>query len=61
MCYAKVGGLAVLVGLVALTATSSGEPAAKEMAARPIGYADLGKLVRSHRGKVLVVDFWSLG
>ncbi len=61
MCYTKVGGLAVLVGLVSLTATGSGEPATTQIVAQPIGYADLGKLVRSHRGKVLVVDFWSLG
>jgi hypothetical protein len=33
----------------------------EKTASRPIAYADLGKLVRSHRGKVVVVDVWSLG
>lgn len=51
----------MLVGVISLTAaTISAQPAAGTIAARPITYADLGKLVRSHRGKVIVVDFWSL-
>ena len=51
----------MLVGVMSLTAaTTSAEPAADTITARPITYADLGKLVRSHRGKVVVVDFWSL-
>jgi hypothetical protein len=58
----KLGGLAILVGVMGLTAaTTSAQPATDKIAARPITYADLGKLVRSHRGKVIVVDFWSLG
>lgn len=61
MHYAKLGGLAILVGMMSLTAaTTSAEPATDKIAARPITYTDLGKLVRSHRGKVIVVDFWSL-
>ena len=60
MRCAKLGGLAILVGVMSLTATISAEPAADKIAARPIKYAELGKLVRSHRGKVIVVDFWSL-
>jgi hypothetical protein len=61
MGHVKLGGLAILIGMIGLTATISGEPAAKEITTQPVSYADLGKLVRSHRGKVLVVDFWSLG
>jgi thiol-disulfide isomerase/thioredoxin len=58
---AKHSGLAILVGVMGLTAaTISAQPAADKIAARPITYADLGKLVRNHRGKVVVVDFWSL-
>jgi thiol-disulfide isomerase/thioredoxin len=61
MQCAKLGGLAMLVGLMSLTvATISAQPAADAVAARPITYSGLGKLVRSHRGKVIVVDFWSL-
>lgn len=61
MRRAKMGGLALLVGVMTLTATISAESAADTIAARPISYADLGKLVRSNRGKVIVVDFWNLG
>ncbi|MGH7172802.1 MAG: TlpA family protein disulfide reductase, partial [Gemmataceae bacterium] len=60
MRCAKLGGLAILVGVMSLTATISAQPAADKIAARPIKYPDLGKLVRSHRGKVIVVDFWRL-
>ncbi|MHB1423633.1 MAG: hypothetical protein ACYC3I_10655 [Gemmataceae bacterium] len=62
MRSAKMGGLAVLVGVMCLTAaTTSAQQADDKIAARQIRYADLGKLVRSQRGKVIVVDFWSLG
>lgn len=59
MRCAKVGGLAILVSMMSLAATSA-QPPAEKIAARPIKYADLGKLVRSYRGKVVLVDFWSL-
>jgi hypothetical protein len=61
MRYAKRSGLAILVGVMALTAATSAQPTTGKIAARPITYPDLGKLVRNNRGKVLVVDFWSLG
>lgn len=61
MRYAKLGGLAILVGMMSLTAaTISAEPAAEKIAARPITYTDLGKLVRNNRGNVIIVDVWSL-
>lgn len=60
MRYAKIGGLTTLVGVMALTATASAQPPADKIAARPITYTDLGKLVRSYRGKVVVVDLWSI-
>jgi hypothetical protein len=50
-----LGSLALLVGMAA--ARPPEEPAG---AARPITYADLGKWVRGHKGKVVVVDFWSV-
>ncbi len=57
MRYTKLGGLAVLLGTMSLVAAQSTED---KIAARPVSYADLGKLVRSHRGKVIVVDLWSI-
>jgi hypothetical protein len=57
MRYTKLGGLAVLLGTMSLTAAPTTE---NQIAARPISYDDLGKLVRSHRGKVIVVDLWSI-
>ncbi len=61
MRCATLGGLAILVGAIGTMATTiSAQPAADKIAARPIKYADLGKLVRSHRGRVIVVDLWSI-
>jgi hypothetical protein len=57
MCYTKLGGLAVLLGTMSLAVAQTSED---KIAARPISYDDLGKLVRSHRGKVIVVDLWSI-
>jgi Skp family chaperone for outer membrane proteins len=58
MRYKKLVGLAMLLGMMSMAAA---QPAAEKIAARPIKYEDLGKLVRSQRGKVVVVDCWSLG
>lgn len=63
MRLAKRGGLAILVGTMVCMAgvmPSSAQPTASKIAAQPIAYADLGKMVRSQRGKVVVVDFWSI-
>lgn len=57
MQYAKLTGLAVLLGTMGLAVAEAPED---KIAARPISYSDLGKLVRSHRGKVIVVDLWSI-
>jgi hypothetical protein len=43
------------MGVAVAAAPSSDD----KISARPATYADLGKLVRGHRGKVVVVDFWS--
>ncbi|HZV07252.1 MAG TPA: hypothetical protein VE999_19370 [Gemmataceae bacterium] len=59
MRYTKIGSLAILMGAMALTAATAQAPADKT-AARPITYVDLGKLVRGYRGKVVVVDLWSI-
>lgn len=42
-------------------ALASPAPAANEkIAAKPVTYTELGKLVRGYKGKVVVVDFWSV-
>jgi hypothetical protein len=45
----------LLLGMGALAAA-----APDQSAARPIKYADFGKMVRAQRGKVVLVDFWSV-
>jgi hypothetical protein len=48
------------MGLLAAAAPTPGRPAEDKSAARTIKYADLGKMVRAQRGKVVLVDFWSV-
>jgi hypothetical protein len=58
MRRAKLTRLMILLlgmGLLAAAAPTPDQPAA-----RPIKYADLGKMVRAQRGKVVLVDFWSV-
>jgi hypothetical protein len=57
MRIARLGGLGAL--LLAVGVAVTGEPAGGEVAAKAVGYADLGKVVRDLRGKVVVVDFWA--
>jgi hypothetical protein len=59
MRMARRGGLGGLVLALGVATTAPAEPAAGDIAARPIRYADLGKFVRGQRGKVVVVDFWA--
>jgi hypothetical protein len=60
MRHARRAGLAVLAaGLWAVAV--SGEPAAEpKVTANAVSYADLGREVRALRGKVVLVDFWSI-
>lgn len=48
-------GLALLTGLLTVASVA---PAADKVDLRLLKYAELGKLVREARGKVVVVDFW---
>jgi hypothetical protein len=57
MRYTKLGGLAVLLGTMSLALAQTPQ---EKIAARAINYTDLGKLVRGYRGKVIVVDLWSI-
>ena len=47
---------AVLLACVLALPAASAEP---PVTIQPIKYADLGKAVRAHRGKVVVVDIWA--
>jgi len=47
-----------LAGLLAGAVFASAQPAGPP-ALPKVSYADLGKLVRGHRGKVVVVYFWA--
>lgn len=54
----KRGALAAL--LLGMSVAGTAAPSSDDkISARPATYADLSKLVRGHRGKVVVVDFWS--
>jgi len=53
-----LGGFLLVLGLLTGLASLEGQETDKPTVTR-IGYADLGKFVRSHSGKVVVVDFWA--
>jgi hypothetical protein len=58
---ALIGFTAVILGLVAMrgpAGSAAPAPTAESVTLRDINYDDLGKLVRSYKGKVVVVDFW---
>jgi thiol-disulfide isomerase/thioredoxin len=63
MGWARRFGRAVLVLAVGWTAaiapTPAQAPAEDRITVQPLSYADLGKLVRGLKGKVVVVDFWA--
>jgi hypothetical protein len=52
-----LGGPLLALAMTAAALAVPAEPAGK-VALRTISYAELGKLVRGLRGKVVVVDFW---
>ncbi len=54
----RMARLGALGGLLVMLGTAATAPA-PEIAAKVVGYAELGKFVRGQRGKVVVVDFWA--
>lgn len=50
----------VMMGLGVAAAPPSEQPAENAPTARTIKYADLSKFIRAQRGKVILVDFWSV-
>jgi hypothetical protein len=53
-------GVLLTLGLATMALTLPVRAAEDKIAAQPITYAELGKMLRSHKGKVIVVDFWSV-
>jgi thiol-disulfide isomerase/thioredoxin len=50
--------LIVLLGAFASVAVSQEKATTDEVALKKVTYAELGKLVRDQKGKVVIVDFW---
>jgi hypothetical protein len=57
--YKALGGGLLAVAMAALAAPGAGQAPADKVDLRTMSYAELGKLVRSLKGKVVVVDFWA--
>jgi hypothetical protein len=55
MRMARIGGFGILV----LALGAAADPPTGDVAAKAVRYPDLGKAMRAHRGKVVVVDFWA--
>jgi hypothetical protein len=56
--HKALGGGLLVAALAALAAPGHGQNAADKVTIQTMTYAELGKLVRSLKGKVVVVDFW---
>ena len=56
--YKALGGGFLAVAMAAVAAPGAGQSAADKVTLQTMSYAELGKLVRSLKGKVVVVDFW---
>jgi hypothetical protein len=53
------GLLALSFAFAGLGAPGAGEPADAGITLRSVKYSDLCKTIRSHTGKVVIVDFWA--
>jgi hypothetical protein len=56
--HKALGGGLLAVAMAALAAPGAGQGTADKVALQTMSYPELGKLVRSLKGKVVVVDFW---
>jgi hypothetical protein len=57
--HKALGGGLLAVALAALAAPGAGQNTANKVTLQTMSYAELGQLVRSLKGKVVVVDFWN--
>ena len=53
------GLLALALFAAGSEAPRAGEAADAAIAMRSVKYADLCKIIRGHKGKVVIVDFWA--
>jgi hypothetical protein len=53
------GTLTLALAVAGGAAPRAGEPADGEIALKLVKYSELSQLVRSYKGKVVVVDFWA--
>ena len=54
-----LGGLFLTLLLVGTATSLPARPPEPQVTLQPVKYADLGKLVRAQKGKVVVVEFWA--
>jgi hypothetical protein len=54
-----LGSLFLVLMIVGAETPTAGQPGEGKVSLEPIKYSDLGRVVRSLRGKVIVVDFWA--
>jgi hypothetical protein len=61
MTRKRIALAALLLGLLGLAGATptAGEPAKDKVTLKTMTYAELGKFVRTLKGKVVVVDFWA--
>jgi hypothetical protein len=59
MTRLALGGLLPALLLAGAAGPGAGQPADGKVAVRTVKYAELGKLIRGLKGKVVVVDFWA--
>jgi hypothetical protein len=59
MTRLALGGLLPALLLASAAGPGAGRPADGKVAVRPVKYAELGKVIREFKGKVVVVDFWA--
>jgi hypothetical protein len=56
--YKALGGGLLAVAMTALAPPGAGQSPTDKVNLQTMSYPELGKLVRSLKGKVVVVDFW---
>ena len=57
--YRILGGALLTLGIVLTAGTSRGQTPDGAVSVRKLKYADLGKLVRGLKGKVVLVEYWA--
>jgi hypothetical protein len=58
LARAALGGLLLALGQSALAPFAHGQSAGNKVELKHVKYDELGRLVRGHSGKVVLVTFW---